>query len=72
MTSNHANAIFQWQANLLFHKTKVRPVPKDYPIPLIPIYTKEIYFYKNKTNLWNIYTINMKNNLTLKTIIPNE
>ena len=40
MTNNYANAVFQWQANLLFHRTKARLVPKDYPIPIIPIYTK--------------------------------
>jgi hypothetical protein len=44
-------AVLSMTGKPLFHKTKVRPVPKDYPIPLIPIYTKEIYFYKNKTNL---------------------
>ena len=78
MTNNHANAVFQWQANLLLHKTKVIPVPKDYPIPTIPIYTKKyiytkhIYLYKNKMNLWDIYTMDMKHNFILKRIISQK
>ena len=69
MTSNRADAIFQWQANFLLNKTRIRLVPKDYPIPIIPIYTKEIYihkeryFYKNETNLQDIYTMNWKTTL---------
>jgi hypothetical protein len=37
MTNNRTDAIFQC------NKTRIRLVPKDYPIPIIPIYTKEIY-----------------------------
>ena len=78
MKSNRADAIVQWQAKLLLNKTRIRPVPKDYPIPIIPIYTKEIYiykaryFYKNETNLWDIYTMNWKTTLYFKELCSNE
>jgi hypothetical protein len=44
-------AVLSMTGKLLFYKTIIRPVPKDYQIPLIPIYTKERQLYQNETNL---------------------
>jgi hypothetical protein len=38
------DAILSMTSKPLFYKTTIRPVPKDYQIPLIPIYTKENIF----------------------------
>ena len=42
MTSNRADAIFQWQTNILLNKTRIRPMPKDYPNWLIEIHKQKI------------------------------
>jgi hypothetical protein len=45
------DAILSMTGKPLFYKTTIRPVPKDYQIPLIEMYTTRRYFYKIETNL---------------------